>query len=149
MLNSIEKEFMFLTDDRGYEKSVEDLTFVVKDLVYSKENIRVIFTCELVENSFDFEIWFIHKGKEYSVCEWTGRRQLHYQNKGNADIIQQSIFEYTSGVWDELSFQKHKEELLHKKHGFNKSQKLLHDNIVLYKKLIMSAINNIENLLKK
>lgn len=121
MLSSIEQEFNFLVNSRGYTKSVEDLTFVVKDLVYSKENIRIAFTCELVENLFDFEIWFIHIGKEYSVCEWTGRRQLHYQNKKNQNIIQQSIFEYTLGVWDELSFQKQKEELLHKKNGFNRS----------------------------
>lgn len=149
MLSSIEQEFLFLTDNRGYTKSVEDLTFVVKDLVYSKENIRVIFTCELVEKSFDFEIWFTHNGNEYSVCEWSGRRQLHYQNKRNTNIIHQSIFEYTSGVWDEISFQKKKEEFLHKKYGFNRSQKLLHENIILYKKLLIPAINNIENLLKK
>lgn len=144
MINFIEQEFMYLIENRGYSKSIEDLTFVVKNIVYSKENIRIVFTCELAENAFDFEIWFTLNGKEYSICEWAGRRQLHYQNRGNVNIIQQSIFEYTIGMWDEASFQKQKEVLLHKKFGFNRSQKLLRESIVLYKKLLMPVISNIE-----
>ena len=97
MINFIEQEFMYLIENRGYSKSNEDMTFVVKNIIYFKENIRIVFTCELVENAFDFEIWFTLNGKEHSVCEWAGRRQLHYQNSANVNIIHQSVFEYKIG----------------------------------------------------
>jgi len=135
---------MFLRNEKGYTTKVVDVTHVVKDLVFLKQGIQVVFTCELMENQFDFEIWFTYNGSEYSVCEQAGRRELHYQNMGKPDIVHQCIFEYTSGSWDDVTFQNQKELLYRRKYGFGRSRKLFLEFVSLYKKLLSCAIENIE-----
>lgn len=147
MIDLFEREFAFLITDRGFSKRIENVTFVVKNLIYEKNNIRIILTCELMSETFDFEIWFKYEGKEYSVCERKGRKILFYQNREKYDVIHQSIFKYSVGIYDELLFQKSKDELLHRGVLFNRSKKFLIKNIILYKSLLCTAINNIEQLL--
>ena len=145
MLDYISRIFDVCFRDKGYHKSVVDTTYVVKDLVYSKENIRIVFTCELMENAFDFEICFSSMGKPYSVCEQVERRKMHYQNIG-INVIHQSIFEYTNGVWDVASFQNEKEKLLHKNYKLGRSRKLFQESVILYRLLLFPAIERIEQI---
>lgn len=137
MVEVIKREFMFLVAEQGYVESVEALNYVLKDLIYSKGNMRVSFTCELMERAFDFEIQFRRDGKAHSVCEWAGRRR-------RPNAVMQSVFEYARGVWDEASFQAEKEALLHKKYGFHRAEKRLLDQVLLYKRLLTPAIRSIE-----
>ena len=73
---------------------------------------------------------------------------MFYQNRKKYDVIHQSIFKYSTGIYDELSFQKNKDNLLHKNIGFGRSKKLLVENVILYKKLLYTAIDNIEKIFK-
>jgi len=148
MIDYLSQMFEVFVRDKGYRRSIEEITYVVKDLVYSKDNIKIIFACELMENAFDFEICFSANGNTYSVCEQEGRRELHYKNNG-INIIHHSIFEYTKGVWDAASFQAEKEKLLHKKYGFGRSKKYFQDSVALYKLLLFPAIERIEEIVNK
>ena len=145
MIDYISQMFEFFVRDKGYHRSIAEITYVVQDLVYSKDNIRIVFTCELMENAFDFEICFFSKGNNYSVCEHEGRRELHYQNNG-MNVIHKSIFEYTKGTWDAASFQAEKEKLLHKKYGFGRLKKLFQESTALYKQLLFPAVERIEEI---
>jgi len=147
MVDYISQEFEFLIENKGYQRHVENLTYVVEKLIYSKGNIKIIFICELMEKSFDFEIWFAHGEEEYCICEWIDKVILQYY--GNPGVIRQSIFEYTKGVWDAASFQAEKEKLLHKKYGFGRSKKYFQDSVALYKLLLFPAIERIEEIVNK
>jgi hypothetical protein len=144
MINVIQNEFAYLKE-KGYQLNIEEITYIFKQINYIKPNAKIIFECELMEYQFDVEIWVRYGDKEFSICEWIGRRKLFYENKGIYNIINKSIFEYTKGVWDEKTFQDKKEEIYRKKFGFNKSKKMLLEFINLYKELLIVAINNIEN----
>ena len=65
MIDIFEEEFAYLINDYGYLETIENITFVVKNLIYAKKNIKIIFTCELMSETFDFEILFEYDGKEY------------------------------------------------------------------------------------
>lgn len=145
MIGTIEEEFSYLIY-RGYQVEVEEITYVFKHVVYFKPNIKIIFECELMENQFDFEIWVKCDDKEYSICEQEGRMQLYYQNQGASNIIHRNIFEYTIGVWDEVTFQNKKEEIYKKRFGFNRGKKIFLEFIALYKGLLVIAVKNIEIL---
>lgn len=142
LIDYISCQFDDLLQVRGYVKSIDAVSHVVKGVIYTHGNLRVVFSCELMDYTFDFKIIFFSGGKLHSVSEW--RRELNYQSI-DTDVMVHSIFEYTRGIWDEDSFQKRKEELLHKKYGFRRKEKLLQETIALYSQLIIPAIDCLES----
>lgn len=79
MIDYISDLFDNILIGEGYAKTISSITYVVKNIIYVKKNLKLIITCELMEYNFDFEIFFSSQGTWYSVCEQKGRLQKHYE----------------------------------------------------------------------
>ena len=102
----------------------------------------MVLTCELTEWAFDFEIRYSDNRGTHSIAEVANRKRTHYQNVG-CNMIYHSIFEYTRSEWSEENFQLEKEHLLHKKYGVDRTRKYFYEVACLYKKLLCTALRNI------
>jgi hypothetical protein len=137
MISIIRKEYHFL-EEIGYQVELNDITFIYKQIIYSKSNLSIIFHCELMEHQFDVEILVRYNNVEYVIND------KNY-NTHNTNVTYKSIFIFTQGLWDDASFQIKKEEIYKKKSLFRRNQKVMYDFIILYRELIKKAIKNIEN----
>jgi len=135
---------MYLVMDKGYMLSIENQTYVARRVQYDKDNISIIFYCDLMETSFTFEIKLVYNSVNFLICESPVNHKLSRPSELNKKVVYKSIFEFTKEVWSEELFHKKKNELLHTKFGFNKNQKLRVELIKLYRELLTLAIANIE-----
>ena len=138
----IEQYFDILVTNKGYEKQTAWLTNIVENIVYSKENIALVITLEWAETSFCFDIRYDLNGIRHSVRE-TGDFSAHNSETG---AVIENVFDYTRDIYDSNSFQLEKERILHGRYGIGKYEKMFCENVVIYQKLLLYALDKIERM---
>ncbi len=140
------KGFNFLVDEEHFKLNVIDITHVVKEIIYSKENISIKISVEEMENYFNIEIEYTSQKHKYCISDNLPLYKECNMYSGTKDIVYKSIFELTENYITENEFKDKVKYFYAKSKKFFKTKGALAEVIGIYGNVIKYALRNISQI---